>query len=185
MGSGAGPSTREPYRRAFARLRRDLAPTLDALDQAAADPWALEELSAELPALQYALHAASERARGIDLGIPRAAASDELEAALAAAREETADVAETLEYAGPAAASTLVWEWRVALFAVRLALLELGRPSPEPVDEPLPKPARLPVALLAFGVAGVLGGALASLWPVWVLGLALAAASTALSHRRP
>jgi len=183
VGSGAGPSTTEPYRRAIDRLRRELIPTLDALDRAAADPWALDELAEELPALQYALHAASERMHRIELGRERG--SEQLVVALAGAREETADVAVTLQEFGPLVAGTLVWEWRGALFAVRLALLELERPAPEPTLEALPARETLPLVLLGAGVAGVLGGALASIWPVWLLGLTLVAVSTTLSHRLP
>lgn len=183
--SGAGSSTTEPHRRALDRLRRDLTPTLDALDRAAADPWGLEEQAEDLPALQYALHAASERVRGIDYGIRPDAGYEALELALAVAREETADLAEILDQAGPFAAGTLVWEWRVALFAVRLALRDLEQPGFTPDPKPSQRREAVPLALLGAGVATVLGGALGSLWPVWVLGLALVAVSTARSHRLP
>lgn len=182
MGPGAGSRTTEPSRRAFDRLRRELIPTLDRLDRAAADPWALDE-STDLRSLQYTLHVAAERvhrleggARGID---------GELEAALAAARDETADVAETLDECGPAGVSSLVWEWRVALFAVRLALRGVETAGRQPPPLRPPSPAVLPLVLLGAGVAVVLGGALASLWPVWLLGLALVAGSTAVSQRLP
>ena len=182
MGPGAGSRTREPSRRAVDRLRRELIPALDRLDRAAAEPWALEE-STDLRALQYTLHVAAERVHRLEgdaLGI-----EGELESALAAARDETADVAETLDECGPAGAGALVWEWRAALFAVRLALR--GLDSDEQGSSPAPPPRRavLPLVLLGAGVAVVLGGALASLWPVWLLGLALVAASTALSRRLP
>ena len=182
MGPGAGSRTTEPSRRAFDRLRRDLIPTLDRLDRAAADPWALDE-STDLRALQYTLHVAAERVHRLETDVP--GIDGELEAALAAARDETADLAETLDESGPESASALVWEWRVSLFAVRLALrgLELAEhepPAPPPAGHPV-----LPLLLLGAGVAVVLGGALASLWPVWLLGLALVAGSTALSHRLP
>jgi len=181
-----GSSATHPYQRALDRLRRDLSPALAALDRAAEDPWALDDLASELPALQHALHLASERAVGLDLGPWRDVARGALEDALLAAREETADVAETLADVGPAGAVTLVWEWRVALFAVRLALRDLQRPELGPRPEsPGPGRALAPLLLLGAGVTAVLGGALASLWPVWLCGLLLVALSTTLSHRLP
>lgn len=182
MGPGAGSRTREPSRRAVDRLRRELIPALDRLDRAAADPWALDE-STDLRALQYTLHVAAERVHRLDgdvLGI-----EGELESALAAARDETADVAETLDECGPVGASPLVWEWRAALFAVRLALRGLDPVEQESPPVPPSGRAVLPLVLLGAGVAVVLGGALASLWPVWLLGLTLVAGSTALSRRLP
>jgi hypothetical protein len=73
----------------------------------------------------------------------------------------------------------------VSLFAVRLALRGLETAADEPPAPPPSSQAVLPLVLLGAGVAVVLGGALASLWPVWLLGLALVAGSTALSHRLP
>ncbi|MCP9485355.1 MAG: hypothetical protein MSC30_05815 [Gaiellaceae bacterium MAG52_C11] len=168
--------------RALDRLRRDLRPTLSALDRAAADLDALDELGDDLPALQYALHTAAEQALVPRLGTDDGA-YDELEYALLAAREETADVAEMLVEAGPAAAAPLLWEWRVALFGVRLALQRLEQAGVD--EEPPPQPeARLrPLVLLGVGVALVLGGALSGTWPLWILGLALVAASAGLSRR--
>jgi hypothetical protein len=176
MEAGAGPRTTEPSRRALARVRQELAPALTALDRAAADPWALDEWTGDLRSLQYALHEASERVPGD---------YRELELALAAARDETADVVEVLEECGPATAGALVWEWRVALFAVRLALHEVERQETELPPVEIEQGSLLSLLVLTAGVAVVLGGALASLWPVWLLGLALVAASTGLSHRRP
>lgn len=176
MEARAGPRTTEPSRQALARVREELAPALAALDRAAADPWALDDWTDDLRSLQYALHGASER-------VP--ADYRALELALAAAREETADVVEVLEECGPATAGTLVWEWRVALFAVRLALQEVERQEAEPPPVAIERGSLLSLLVLTGGVGVVLGGALASLWPVWLLGLALVAISTGLSHRRP
>ena len=184
MGPGAEPRTTEPNRRAFDRLREELVPALGALDRAASDPWALDESADRLRALQYVLHECSERLHRLEPEVaPRG--YTELERALAGAREETADVVELLEECGPATAGALVWEWRVALFAVRLALRELAQQDAEAQPAALPQGSLLSLLALTGGVTVVLGGALASLWPVWVLGLALVAASTGLSHRRP
>jgi len=168
--------------RALDRLRRDLQPTLSALDRAAADLESLDELGDDLPSLQYALHAAAERAL-VPLVGGYESAYDELEYALSVARDETADVAETLVEAGPAAAAALLWEWRVALFGVRLALQRLEHTAI--IEEPPPPSERsvLPLVLLGAGVALVLGGALSSAWPLWFLGLALVVASAGVSCR--
>ncbi|HVM68213.1 MAG TPA: hypothetical protein VM204_00045 [Gaiellaceae bacterium] len=174
------------YDDALARVRRDLAPTLRALDAAAADPLALEDAAPAMPVLQYALHAAGERVLGLDPRPGLEEAHEELAAALAIAREETADVAETLEEHGPAVASHLLWEWRAALFGVRFALgRAAGHRKEAPARAPDLAAAALPVLLLAVGVGGVLGGALADVWPLWSAGLVLVAVSTALSQRRP
>ena len=136
----------------------------------------------ELPKLQYALHVAGERVLGLEPAPGLETAHEELGAALAIAREETAAVTEALEESGEAAAAALVWEWRVAVFGVRLALRQLDdQVAAAAADRP--RPAYAPVALLALGVAAVLGGALAGLWPVWLAGLALVAVSTGLAHR--
>ena len=169
-------------------MRRDLRPTLLALDFAASDVESLELYADELPSLQYALHAVGEHALVPLLGEASTggvagSAFAELEYALTAAREETADVAEMLVEAGPAAAAPLLWEWRAALFGVRLALLRLERGGASEEPAAPPRFRFLPFLLLVGGVALVLGGALAETWQGWIAGLALVAASTALSPR--
>jgi len=169
---------------ALEHVRRELRPTLRALETAAAAPDALVDAADELPALQYALHVAGERVLGLGPAPGHEEMLDDLAVALAIAREETADVARALEGADEAAAAPLVWEWRAALFGVRLALERVEAPPPE---EPAPRVlhAALPVVLVAAGIAAVLAGALAELWPLWTAGLGLVATSTALSRRRP
>ena len=183
----AGSSSAAGTEHALDRLRRELQPTLVALDRAAADPDALDEWGDDLPALQYALHAVTEQALVPLLGDGFDGWADggyaELEYALAVAREETADVAETVLEAGSGAAAPLLWEWRAALFGVRLALLRLEQRGVIEEPEPPSGPRFLPLLLLAAGVALVLGGALASMWPAWIAGLALVAGSTAFPHR--
>ncbi len=176
----AGSGRTVSSERALNRLRRDLQPTLCALDRAAADLEALDDLGDELPALQYALHVAAEQAL-----VPDVETFDhryaELEEALSVAREETADVAEALGDGGPTAAAPLLWEWRVALFGVRLALQRLeGATSAE---TPPPSELRaLPLVLLGAGVTLVVSGALSEIWPLWILGLAFVGACATLSH---
>lgn len=178
-------STRPGSRSPVEDVRRELAPTLRALELAAADPLALEDAAPAMPALQYALHTAGERVAGLDPPLGLEEEHEELAVALAIAREETADVAETLEEAGAFAAAPLLWEWRAALFGVRLALAR-ARAAEEP-EGALPGVWRavLPVALLVLGVGSVLGGALADVWPLWGAGLALVAVSTGLARRTP
>jgi len=179
-----GSRATQGYESALEHVGRELGPALRALDDAATDPRSLSAHAEHLPALQYALHVAAERV--LDLA-PAAGAEEshaDLGAALEIAREETGCVWAALEESGPDDAALLLWEWRVALFGVRIALRQADGASPtaEPPEE-LP-PAYLPVVLLAVGVAAVLGGALVALWPLWAAGLALAAASALASHRR-
>ena len=179
-GSGAA----QGYENALERLRREVWPTLRALERVAADPGAHDELEDELPHLQYALHVAAERALGIEPLAGLEESHEELQVALAIAREETAQVAETVEEAGPAAADPLVWEWRGALFGVRLALQRLDATAASIPAPTVQARGILPVLILAVGVLTVLGGALAERWPVWVGGLLLVTVSTGLSARR-
>jgi len=171
------------YESALEHLRCELGPTLRALELLAADPGAHDELEEELPHLQYALHVAAERALGIEPVAGLEEAHEELQVALAIAREETAQVTEIVEDVGPAAAEAFVWEWRGALFGVRLALQRLGaaRPATPPVRAV--RHTVVPVLVLVLGVLGVLAGALVSFWPIWVLGLVLVTISAALSNR--
>jgi hypothetical protein len=173
------------YDSAVDGVRRELAPVLRALETAAANPLALEQAAYTMPALQYALHTAGERVLGLEPLPGHEESHEELAAALAIAREDTADVAETLEESGAFAAAPLLWEWRAALFGVRLALARVEQPeSPAPPRTGLLH-AAWPVALLFAGVGCVLAGALVEVWPLWVVGLAFVAASTTLSWRRP
>jgi hypothetical protein len=138
-----------------------------------------------MPALQYALHAAGERVLGLDPLPGYEEAHEELAAALAIAREDTADVVETLDEAGAFAAAPLLWEWRAGLFGVRFALARAEQPDALAVPGPAGAHAVWPVVLVGAGVVAVLAGALLEAWPLWVVGLALVVCSTALSWRRP
>jgi hypothetical protein len=171
------------YETALGDLRRELAPTLRALEEAAADPGGHDGLEGELPHLQYALHVAAERALGIEPVAGLEGPHEELQLALAIAREETAQVAEVVEEAGLSAADPLVWEWRGALFGVRLALRRLDATAASAAPQLRERHGLLPLIGLVAGVLAVLGGALAALWPVWVFGLILVTASSAVSAR--
>src|SRR5437762_2490057 len=83
-----------------------------------------------LKQLQYRLHVASEDAYGISPPTGVEPVHAELAAALAGARDATAELVEALEEDGLDAALFYLHEWRGALFRVRLARLRLTVPAP-------------------------------------------------------
>lgn len=174
------------YATALDDLWLGLGPTLGALERIAAVPQDLDEAADDLPALQHGLHTAVELAFGIE---PPAGAEEvhaTLALAIAEARDATAELADTLAVEGVEAAAPLVWEWRGALFGVRLARRTLdAHAAAEPIENAGTRTALVSLLLLLAGVAAVLGGALAHAWPFWVGGLALVAASIVLSRGRP
>lgn len=177
------PSDVSGYGTAVGRLRRELRPTLRALDEVAADAALVDADGDSLSGLQYQLHTAAERVLGLERWPELEEAHAELHLALSVAREETADLVEALDEYGATVAASLVWEWRVALFGVRLALHRLDDPAPAPAESAERRQPFLPVVLLALGVAAVLGGALADLWPLWALGLTAVGVSAGRAHR--
>ena len=103
---------RQRYATKIAGLWRGLSEALDRLERLAADP--VERLSDPdeldtLPRLQYTLHAASEIVAGIAPPADAEATHAELAAALAGARDATAEVAEAVEHGGAEAAEPLVY----------------------------------------------------------------------------
>jgi hypothetical protein len=174
-----GTGERQGYATAMAGLLGGLSGTLVRLEELAADPdvsLADEDALASLPGLQYTLHAASETAAGIDPPADAEASHVELAAALGDARDATAEVAEAAEAGGPEAAWPLVYEWRGALFRVRLARARLA-PARARRPEGLPRTRRRAAAgaLAVGGTLLVVVGALLADWPLAVGGLALAA----------
>jgi hypothetical protein len=127
--------------------------------------------------LQYRLHLASEHAFGVDPPAGAETAHAELAAALASARDATAEVAESLDEQGLVGVEPLVPEWRGALFRVRLARLRLATPPASkrsiadlPLDESVARP--LAAFLLALlGALAFVAGATLGLWPAWAGGL--------------
>ncbi len=182
MRQGLGTSERQGYATALAGLWSGLAGTLARLEAIAAEPEALNEDALEaLPGLQYALHCAGELALGLDPPSGAETAHAELAAALADARDATGEVVEALESCGADAAGALVHEWRGALFRVRLARLRLSPRQELPLLPAGPDPATTRTALISTvlvvgGTVAFAGGAVAGLWAVWALGLALVAA---------
>jgi hypothetical protein len=147
----------------------------------------VDEHAEELPGLQYALHAGAELAVGIDAPVTAATLHADLVAALAEARDATADVSFALEYGDPEAVEPLLLEWRGALFRVRLARLRALERSRAAVQEP-PTPAAawprerhdrtaisavVATILILGGAFLFTAGAVLVAWPVWAAGLAL------------
>jgi len=174
----------ERYATQVGALWSGLARTLTELERVAADPIELEDDDAvdSLKLLQYRLHVSSEDAFGISPPSGVEPVHAELAAALAGARDATAELVEALEEDGFDAALLCLHEWRGALFRVRLARLRLTMPEPPP-----PTPERPPavgvrapwVALLlaVVGAAAFVGGATLDLWPLWAAGLTALGAS--------
>jgi hypothetical protein len=168
-----------------------LTRTLGRLDRLAADPRRLdsEPVLDSLRRLQYALHVASELAHGVDPPAGAETAHAELAAALACARDATAEVVEAVAEQGRDGVRPLLHEWRGALFRVRLARLRLASQSAEP---PRQTPELLPdggVArpLVAFllallGALGFVAGATLGLWPLWSVSL-VAVCGSVLAYR--
>jgi hypothetical protein len=178
MGVTALTGTGERYATAVGELWSGLSRTLTRLDAVAADPVALGRIDAvhALRRLQYALHLASEEAFGLEPPEGARTAHAELAAALACARDATAEVAEAVSVWGAEGVAPLLHEWRGTLFRVRLARLRLAPAGRAPAAGELPpaSPARPLISfLLALGGAvAFVGGATLGWWPLWGGGLA-------------
>jgi hypothetical protein len=182
-------ATGDRYATAMGELWSGLSRTLSRLDRIADEPDQLadDDVLDTLRRLQYSLHTASEHAYGLVPPAGAETAHAELAAALAGARDATAEVVETADATGADSAAILVHEWRGALFRVRLARLRLA--SPAPVAPTASEPARREIAapLTAFLLA--LGGGLAFVvgatvgpWPLWVAGI-VAVCGSLLAYR--
>ena len=181
--------TGEPYAAQVGELWSGLAGTLSRLEALAAEPARLddEERFEALRRLQYVLHRASEHAYGLAPPEGTEPVHGELAAALAGARDATGEVVEAIDDGGSGAAEPLVYEWRGALFRVRLARLRLAAPAPIAAST-TPDPRRrlkAPLIALALVVAGVgtfVAGAAFGAWPIWVAGM-LAVCSSFLTYK--
>jgi hypothetical protein len=185
---------REGYAAALTGLWKRLSWALTELESIAGEPAELfdeDSVLDRLPALQYALHAASELALGLRPPAGAEIAHAELAAALAGARDATAEIAEVLEHGGGIAAEPLLPEWRGALFRVRLGRLRVATPKPLPAEletepEPTARGDALAATILVLSGATVFAtGATLQLWPVWALGLALFASGVLVYSPRP
>jgi len=185
----ARTGTNQLYAEELGELWAGLLRTLTRLDIVAAEPDRLDEAGAErsLRRLQYALHVSSEHVVGLQPPPGGETAHAELEAALACARDATAEVAHAASIFGAAGVEPLLHEWRGALFRVRLARMRLA-PPPRPPVQPQPEEhqalARPLIAFLLalFGAIGFVGGATTAIWPVWAAGL-LAVCASVLIYR--
>ena len=150
------------------RLWSGLSPTLTGLDELPADVQALRRL-------QYALHVASENAYGIEPPPGAASAHAELADALVCAREATSEMADACELWGADGAQPYLYEWRGALFRVRLARMRLGGPPPRRHEEPEPHEGIgrpfLAVLLALVGALAFVAGATLGIWPLWAGGI--------------
>jgi hypothetical protein len=180
----------QAYAVAVADLWERIGAVLIRLERIADSPPSIAEsdLLDELPGLQYRLHSGAELAVGIEPPPAAAAAHADLVAALAEARDATAEIAEALETQDSELVQSLLPEWRGSLFRVRLARLRaLERPivqaRAETAAHPRRRqprvPERTPLSAVAATVL-VLGGALLFTagavlvaWPLWAAGLAL------------
>jgi hypothetical protein len=179
----------ESYAEEMGELWTGLSHTLARLDRLAAEPEHIddERVKISLARLRYALHLASEHAYGVEPPEGSESAHAELAAALAAARDATAEVAEAVSDAGVDALQPLLHEWRGALFRVRLARLRLAAPAPRhslaeiPVGDGIARPLMAFLLALGGGVAFVLGATL-GFWPLWVVGIVAVCASV-LAYR--
>jgi hypothetical protein len=182
--------TPERYAEEMGELWSDLSRALDRLDRLAAEPERLEDDDAEaaLSRLRYQLHVASEHAYGVAPPLGAESAHAELSAALASARDATAEVAEAAHDAGSEGVLPLLHEWRGALFRLRLARLRLSAPKERrrplgelPPDEGVARPL-LAFLLALCGALAFAAGATLGLWPVWVAGL-LAVCASVVAYR--
>lgn len=180
----------ERYASAVGELWSGLARTLARLDVLAADPERLadEDGVEELRRLQYRLHSASEDAVGLSPPAEAEPAHSELAAALADARDATGELAESVELDGLAEVERRLYEWRGALFRVRLARLRLAgaeRSRPPVREQQQQQGLAAPLAALALslgGTAAFLVGATVGPWPLWACG-ALALCSSLIVYR--
>jgi hypothetical protein len=173
-----------PYAAALADVARDLGVTLERLDELAALPSALTdpERSTQLPPLQYRLHAAAEAV----LSLAPPAAAEELHSdladALVAGRDATSAIVQAVEHGEPV--GSLVYEWRGALFRVRVARAELARETEGRHGlRPFAWTRLHGVALLLVALVAVAVGAHESAWVVLTGGVAGALAGMTLLLR--
>jgi hypothetical protein len=178
------------YVEAVSSIWERVGTALVRLERVAESPLELatDDFLDELPRLQYSLHAGAELALGIDPPRGAEALHEELVAALAEARDATAEAGHALEAGDEELVVSLLPEWRGALFRVRLARLRalerttiaLGADSASEERRPAraPRDRAMISSLVATGL--VLGGALLftagavlAAWPVWAAGLAL------------
>ena len=183
--------TGEPqgYAEAVSHVWERVGTALVRLERVAEDPDEADDgaLLNELPQLQYSLHAGAELAVGIDPPPGTEPLHAELVAALAEARDVTAEVGSAFEAGDSELVETLLPEWRGALFRVRLARLralersapaiggdgELSAATRRRGRERPSISALVATALVIGGALLFTAGAVLAAWPVWTAGLTL------------
>jgi hypothetical protein len=164
-----GTSEARGYAGTMAGFWSGLSGTLRALDAIAIAP---------LRTLQYRLHRSGELLDGVRPPADARDAHDELRDSLSDARDATAEMVEAIELGGSRGAAGLLFEWRGALFRVRLARLRLGvQPQPDASAGRPPYRAAAATGLAVLGAAAFLAGAVMILWPLWAGGITLLASS--------
>ena len=181
---------RQTYSAAVTDLWERVGTALTRLERIAESPAdvLVEEHSDELPGLQYSLHAGAELAVGIEPPPTAEDLHEELVAALAEARDATAEVAYAVEIDEVDGVEPLLPEWRGSLFRVRLARLRalertnaLAAETPatarrerrQPEHERTSWTAIVATVLILGGAFLFTAGAVLVAWPVWAAGLAL------------
>jgi len=150
---------RESYEAAIAGVWTDLRTTLHRLEALAADPdeaLARDDARERLGGLQYSLHRSAELVTGLEPPLEAETAHEELAEALAEARDATAEIAYVLEVDDAEAVKPWVYEWRGALFRVRLAQLRLAGPMPAVTAPPGMRARSVRRTLLVWVLAGIL-----------------------------
>jgi hypothetical protein len=180
---------RHTYASAVADLWQRLGTALARLERVAEAPAerVAPDAGDELPSLQYSLHAGAELALGIRPPAGAETVHAELVAALAHARDATAQVVGAIDDGDDDAVERLLPEWRGALFRVRLARLRalerypLELPDGTTVSAPAAGERNARVSLSALAATGLVlagallftAGAVLAAWPLWAAGLAL------------
>jgi hypothetical protein len=177
---------REAYAEELDGLWVRLSRALRRLEQLAADTDESPDLE-ELARLRYTLHVAGEEVAGLVPPVGAEAPHAELAAALADARDATADVAEAVELDGVDGLWQHLHEWRGSLFRVRLARLRLAPPGSgaRAADEAHPRAVAAPLVaciLTVVGAAAFVLGATTASWPIWAAGM-LAVVGGLLAYR--
>ena len=191
MRTTAGAGGREAYGQGLAELWERLGHAMSDLDALAATPaeQLLEEAGPLLPRLQYDLHLASEAALGLEPPPGSEQGHEELTQALVLARDATAELLDAVEAGDLEAAAGMTYEWRGALFSVRLARLRLGAAARsaaffERMDNRggVRRTALASILLVVLALATIIASAVAGLSPI-VAGAVVLVAAAALATR--
>jgi hypothetical protein len=153
-----GTRERESYEAAIAGVWTDLRTTLHRLEVLAADPdeaLVRDDAPERLGGLQYSLHRSAELVSGLEPPIEAEPAHEELAEALTDARDATAEIAYVLDVADAETAQPYVYEWRGALFRVRLAQLRLAGPAPAATASPGTRVRSLRGTVLVWALAAI------------------------------